>query len=295
MKKKLGNSIFDTVNLLLVLLVDVIALYPLIYVISASISDPVLVGSGKMWLLPKGITFEGYRRIFQNSEILIGYRNTIFYTILGTAINLVCTLMCAYPLSRSDFVGRNFFTAIFTFTMFFGGGLIPTYILMKNLHFLDTIWAIVIPGAVSMWNVILTRTFFQGIPKELSEAATIDGCSNTRLFLSVILPLSAPIIAVNIIYAAMTHWNSYFNAMIYLSDRNKYTLQLILREILVQQQTSDSMLKTGTDFAAVAEQARIAEIIKYGVIVVAMLPMLIVYPFFQKYFEKGVMVGAIKG
>ena len=295
MKKKLGNSIFDTVNLLLVLLVDVIALYPLIYVISASISDPVLVGSGKMWLLPKGITFEGYRRIFQNSEILIGYRNTIFYTILGTAINLVCTLVCAYPLSRSDFVGRNFFTAIFTFTMFFGGGLIPTYILMKNLHFLDTIWAIVIPGAVSMWNVILTRTFFQGIPKELSEAATIDGCSNTRLFLSVILPLSAPIIAVNIIYAAMTHWNSYFNAMIYLSDRNKYTLQLILREILVQQQTSDSMLKTGTDFAAVAEQARIAEIIKYGVIVVAMLPMLIVYPFFQKYFEKGVMVGAIKG
>lgn len=273
-----------------------VVLYPIVYVISASISDPVFVNQGKMWLFPRGITFEGYRRVFQNPEIWIGYRNTIFYTVLGTFINLLFTIPGAYALSRKDLKGRGIMMGLIVFTMFFGGGLIPTFLLVSNLGMLNTVWALLIPNAVAVFNLIICRTFFQtNIPKELQESAEIDGCTNTLLFVKIVLPLSAPIIAVMALYYGVAHWNSYFNAIIYLKDRSLYPLQLILREILVQNQMSDTMMMTGDDMEAMAKQARIADIIKYAVMIVSSLPVIIVYPFMQRFFMKGVLIGSVKG
>lgn len=295
-KEGMADRIFCTVNYILLTLILLSVLYPLVYVLSASISDPVLVNNGTMWLLPKGITFEGYRRVFQDPEILTGYRNTIFYTVAGTAINLFFTILTAYPLSRKDFFGRNVFTFFFSFTMFFGGGMIPTYLLIRDLHLIDSVWVMLIPGAISMWNVVLCRTFFQSsIPEELKEAAMLDGCNHTKFLLWVVIPLSAPIIAVLAMYYGVGHWNAFFEAMIYLSDAKLYPLQLILRELLVQQQMSAQMLLTDDNVLAMAEQAKIADSIKYALIIVSSLPILMVYPFLQKYFAKGVMVGALKG
>jgi len=271
-------------------------LYPLIFIVSASISDPDLVNQGKVWLFPRGITFDGYRRVFQDAQIWNGYRNTIFYTVVGTVLNLLVTLPAAYSLSRKDFYGRNFFTAIFTFTMFFGGGLIPTYLLYSNLGMRNTIWAMLIPGLAGMWNIIISRTYFQNsIPGELKEAAEMDGCTNMRLFAQIILPLSAPIIAVMALFYGVGHWNSFFNALIYLSDKKLFPLQLILREILVQNVMSAQMMTSGEDLDLMAKQAKIADMIKYAVIIVSTLPVLAAYPFIQKYFVQGIMVGAIKG
>jgi putative aldouronate transport system permease protein len=295
-KETKADRIFNYINISILTVLLLIVIYPLIYVISASISDPTLVNQGKVWLLPKGINFEGYRRILQDRNIWIGYRNTILYTVLGTIINLLVTLPAAYSLSRKDFYGRTFFTAIFTFTMFFSGGLIPTYLIVKGLGLRDTIWALVIPGAAGMWNIILTRTYFQSnIPVELQEAALIDGCSNTRLFLTIVLPLSAPIVAIMALFYGVGHWNSFFGALIYISNRNLYPLQLILREILIQSEVSMEMMKTGEALESMAKQAELAELIKYGVIIVSTLPVLIAYPFIQRYFVQGMMVGAIKG
>ncbi|MDF2926902.1 MAG: sugar transporter permease [Paenibacillaceae bacterium] len=295
-KETYQDRIFNIVNIALLSLMLAVVLYPMIYVVSASISDPNLVNSGKMWLLPKGITFEGYRRVLQHGELWVGYRNTIFYTLAGTLINLAVTLPCAYALSRRDMLGRNVLTALFAFTMFFSGGLIPTYLVVKNLHLVDTIWVMLLPGATSMWNIVLSRTFFQSnIPHELQEAAVMDGCSNWRLFFAIVLPLSAPIIAVMALFFGVAHWNSFFSALIYLSDRGKYPLQLILREILVQQQVASDMMSNGSDMESMAAQARIAEVVKYAVIIVSTLPIIAVYPFLQRYFVQGIMVGAIKG
>lgn len=295
-KETKADRIFNYINISILTVLLLIVIYPLIYVISASISDPTLVNQGKVWLFPKGINFEGYRRILQDRNIWIGYRNTILYTVLGTIINLLVTLPAAYSLSRKDFYGRTFFTAIFTFTMFFSGGLIPTYLIVKGLGLRDTIWALVIPGAAGMWNIILTRTYFQSnIPVELQEAALIDGCSNTRLFLTIVLPLSAPIVAIMALFYGVGHWNSFFGALIYISNRNLYPLQLILREILIQSEVSMEMMKTGEALESMAKQAELAELIKYGVIIVSTLPVLIAYPFIQRYFVQGMMVGAIKG
>ncbi len=216
-----------------------IVLYPLIYIISASISNPHLVNSGEMWLLPKGITFEGYRTLLGNSSIWRGYLNTIYYTVLGTSINLLVTLPCAYALSREDFYGRRAFTNFMLVTMFLSGGLIPSYLLIRSLGMLNTVWALVIPGAVSVYNVVVTRTFFQStIPREMEEAAIVDGCSDFRLFMQIVLPLSTPIIAVMALFYGVGHWNSFFSALIYLSDRSMYPLQMILREILILQDMS---------------------------------------------------------
>jgi putative aldouronate transport system permease protein len=247
-------------------------------------------------LFPKNITFEGYRRVFQNKELWIGYRNTIFYTLAGTAINLFITLPCAYALSRRDLAGRKAIMLLLVFTMLFNGGLIPTYLMIKSLGMLNTIWAMLLPSAASVWNIIVTRTYFQStIPRELEEAAAIDGCSTFRMFLSVVLPLSAPIIAVMALFYGVGHWNAYFNALIYLSNRNLFPLQLFLREILIQNEMADSMMTSGGDLALVAQQAKIADIIKYAVMIVASLPVLAVYPFLQRYFVKGMMVGSLKG
>lgn len=275
-----------------------IVLYPLIYIVSASISNPHLVNSGEMWLLPKGITFEGYRTLLGNSSIWRGYLNTIYYTVLGTSINLLVTLPCAYALSREDFYGRRAFTNFMLVTMFLSGGLIPSYLLIRDLGMLNTVWALVIPGAVSVYNVVVTRTFFQStIPREMEEAAIVDGCSDFRLFMQIVLPLSTPIIAVMALFYGVGHWNSFFNALIYLSDRSMYPAQMILREILILQDMSSNTVSNVTSEMAnmLYSKQQLAQVIKYGVMIVSSLPVIIVYPFLQKYFVKGMMVGSIKG
>ncbi len=288
-----GDRIFNVINYTILILVTIIVMYPLVFVLSASFSDPQAVLRGEMLLWPKGVNLNSYVRIFQNKDIISGFTNTLVYTSLGTFINLTMTILAAYPLSRKDFVGRNAIMALLVFTMFFSGGLIPTYLLIKNLGMLNTLWVMIIPNAVSIWNIIIMRTFFQqSIPGELQEAATIDGCSNIKILTRIILPLSMPIIAVTILFYAVGHWNAFFNALLYLSDKDKFPLQLILREILIQGQTND-MVKMSTESAI--KQQREVEGIKYAVLVVANIPVLALYPFLQRYFVKGVMIGAIKG
>lgn len=288
-----GDRVFNVMIYVVLSVITLIVLYPLVFVLSASFSDPQTVLRGEMLLWPKGVNLNSYAKIFQNHDILTGYSNTFLYTSIGTLINLVMTILAAYPLSRKDFVGKNAIMAIFVFTMFFGGGLIPTYLLIKDLGMLNNFWVMIIPNAVSIYNIIIMRTFFQqSIPYELQEAATIDGCTNIQILSRIILPLSMPIIAVMILFYAVSHWNAFFNALLYLSDKNKFPLQLILREILIQGQTSD-MVKMSTESAI--KQQREVEGIKYAVLVVANIPVLILYPFLQRYFVKGVMIGAIKG
>ena len=269
-----------------------LTIYPLIFVISASFSSPMEVFAGKMWLLPKGFTTEAYKLVFRNKDIFIGYRNTVLYTAIGTFINVAMTMLGAYPLSRKKMYGRNMFMAYFTFTMFFSGGLIPTYLIIKSLGLYNTFWVMVIPGAVSVYNMIVARTYMQTtISEELYEAASIDGCSDGPAFFRIVLPLSAPIIAVLTLFYAVGHWNSYFNGLIYLGDRNRYPLQLILREILLSNMTGDMTEMLETDI----NKFLVSESLKYAVIIVSCLPMLVLYPFLQRFFIKGIMIGAIKG
>lgn len=290
-RRSRGDVIFDIINTSILILITLTILYPLIFVVSASFSDPMLVLTGKVSLLPKEPTLKAYKVVFKNQDILSGYKNTIVYTVVGTLINLVMTIAGAYPLSRKDFLGRKTLTLFFTVTMFFSGGLIPTYLIIRDLGLYNNFWVMVIPGAVSVWNMFIMRAFFQNsIPMELEEAAFIDGASNMTILLKIVLPLSAPIIAVMVMYYGVGHWNAYFNALIYLNDRDRYPLQLILREILLQNQMSEM-----TEGETVVSQQLLAEGIKYAVIVVASVPVLLLYPFLQKYFMKGVMVGAIKG
>ncbi|MBX4150420.1 MULTISPECIES: carbohydrate ABC transporter permease [Paenibacillus] len=273
--------------------ITLLVLYPLFFVLIASISAPETVMRGEVWLWPKELSFVGYERLFANSELMRGFLNTLLYTTTGTALNVLMTIAAAYPLSRVDFKGRHVFTLIIVFTMFFSGGMIPNYLLVKELGMLDTIWAIIIPSAVSVWNIIIMRTFFQSsIPKEMQEAAFIDGASNMRVLLRIVLPLSGPILAVMVLFYAVGHWNSYFSALIYLSDRANYPMQLFLREILVQGQMQE-MVDISDD--SLARSLMDAEAIKYAAVIVTNLPMLLLYPFLQKYFVKGVMIGAIKG
>ncbi|KAF1293376.1 carbohydrate ABC transporter permease [Candidatus Enterococcus leclercqii] len=291
------DRIFMGFVYLFVALALILVLYPLIYVISASISSPTAVNSGEMWLLPKDVTWEGYKTILGYDTIWQGYRNTIFYTALGTFINLAFTLPCAYAMGRPEFFGRNVFMKFLMVPMFIGGGLIPSYLLIKNLGMIDTVWAITIPGAVSVYNIAITRTFFQStIPREMEEAALIDGCTDIQMFFKIILPLSMPIIAVMGLFCGVGHWNSYFSALIYFTDKSMYPLQLVLREILV----NSDMAKGGTEMSAAAAEVayskqQLAAVIKYGVMIVSTLPIIIVYPFLQRYFVKGVMVGSLKG
>ncbi len=294
--KKSTISLFDIINNILICIIIAVVIYPVIFVISASISDPDMVSLGKVILWPRGITLEGYKIILSYKPVWVGYRNTIFYAVVGTIINVIFTLGASYSLSRKDFVGRNFFMLIFTFTMFFSGGLIPLFLVVKKLNMIDKVWAMWLPSAVSMWNVIITRTYFQtSIPDALQEAAHIDGCTNMRLFVSIILPLSLPIIAVNALYYGVAHWNTFFNALIFLSDRNKYPLQLFLREILIQNQTVDIMGMTSDEMEIMAYRVKLAQVMRYGLIIVSSIPILMLYPFLQKYFVKGMMIGSIKG
>jgi putative aldouronate transport system permease protein len=295
-KENFGDKIFNVINQIILGLFMLIVLYPLYFVIIASISNPDLVNTGKVILWPRDITFMGYIRIFNDGEILRGYRNTIFYAVAGTSINLFVTLTCAYALSKKWLRFRNFFTFIFTFTMFFGGGLIPTYILIKSLHMTNTVWALVVPNAVSMYNVIVARTFFMNsVPSELEESAYIDGAGTTYTFLKVVLPLTKALVAVPALFYGVAHWNAFFDALIYINNRKLFPLQLILREILVANEYKAKMMDMAPEDDMLSMQVKIASMIKYGVIIISSLPVLVAYPFIQKYFTQGIMIGALKG
>lgn len=290
--KKTDERLFQAVIYGISFLILLIVLYPLIFVLSASFSNPNLVIEGQVWLLPKGFNLNAYRQVFMDQMILTGYKNTILYTVVGTVVNLFLTVLLAFPLSRKDLPGRNWVMFFVTLTMFFHGGLIPTYILIKNLKLIDSFWVMVFPTAISTYNMIVMRTYFQNsIPFELMESAFIDGCNNFRLLWSIVLPLSKPILAVIGLFYAVGHWNAFFNAMIYFNDERKYPLQLILRNILLQNQFEEM----GTDVFDLQDRVLLAESIKYAVIVVSSLPVLLLYPFIQRYFVKGVMIGALKG
>lgn len=292
-RQSTGDRVFEIVNTALLALILLVILYPLWFVVIASVSDPAKVVAGDVLLWPAGVSFEAYRMVFRDSMIMTGYRNTLYYTILGTAINLVMTVLAAYPLSRKDWVGRGFFMALVMFTMFFSGGTIPTYLLMNDLGLINTTWAIVLPGAVSVYNAIVMRTFFiNSIPLELQEAAQVDGCSNTRLLLRIVLPLSKPILAVMVLFYGVAHWNAFFGALIYITESDRYPLQLVLRSILIQNTASRDMLG---EVDTLGNRVMLAETIKYALIIVSTLPMMVLYPFLQRFFEKGVMVGSVKG
>lgn len=287
-----ADRIFDIINYALLTLVLLIVAYPLYFIVIASVSDPVAVYAGKVVFWPQNFTWEGYERILGYEAFFTGYRNTIIYTVIGTAINVLITIPGAYALSRKDLVGRNTIMLLITFTMIFNGGLIPSYLLIMELKLYNTMWALILPVAVSSWNLIVARTFFQQtIPDELLEAAVLDGCTNTQFFLRIVLPLSKAIIAVMVLFYAVSHWNSYFNALIYLKTMSKYPLQLVLRNILFENSMGDMV----EDASTLAAQQRLGDLIKYGVIMASSLPLLILYPFLQRYFIQGVMIGAVKG
>ena len=291
-KIKAGDRAFDIINTLLLVLIFVIILYPMYYVLIASFSNPDKVLTGKIFLLPKGFQLESYKTVFSNSEVMNGYLHTILYATVGTLINLFVTLTAGYALSREDLRGRKPITLFFIFTMFFSGGTVPTYMLVKNLGLLNTFWAMVLPNAMSVWNLILCRNFFEGnIPKELLEVSKIDGCRNDYFFLKIDLPLSKALIAVMVLFYAVGHWNSYMQPLLYLSDRSRYPLQLVLKNILISSQP-DASLAGMTDRAELYKQT---EMLKYALVVVSSVPMIALYPFVQKYFVQGVMVGSVKG
>ena len=288
-----SDRVFNILSTTVLAIVLVLCFYPLYFVVVASFSDLNAVNSGQTVLFPKGFHLESYRRVFQNERILTGYRNTLFYTFFGTLINLAMTLTSGYGLSN-PFPGRKYVNLMIIFTMYFGGGIIPTYFLYKDLGLLDTVWVMLIPGAVSAYNLIITRTFLSNnIPPELYEVAELDGCSRFRFFFAIVLPLSTVLIAILSLFYAVGHWNSYFNALMFLNNRKYHPLQLILREILVQNSVPIDDATTDPEVAEMLRQ--IKELLKYAVIVVSSLPVLILYPFLQKYFVKGVMIGSVKG
>ncbi|MFC6315375.1 carbohydrate ABC transporter permease [Lapidilactobacillus achengensis] len=290
-----GDKVFDVVNGVLITIFTLIVLYPLIFVINASFSDPTRIYEVPLLLWPRGFNWRGYTEILKDKDILIGFKNAVVYTALGTVINLVVTTLGAYPLSRKELKGKGFFTLFFTVTMFFSGGLIPTYLVNQQLGIINTIWVMILPGALGVYNMILMRTYFQqNIPNELVESAYIDGANDMQLLWKVVLPLSTPIIAVMAMFYGVGRWNDYFNAMIYLQDRSKFPLQLILREILIQGKFGDSANQT-LQGSAQAELMMIKLTLKYSVVIISSLPVLLFYPVVAKYFEKGILVGAIKG
>jgi multiple sugar transport system permease protein/putative aldouronate transport system permease protein len=293
-RRRVGDRFFYTVNDGLLLLALLAVIYPIVYIFSASFSSPDAVLSGRVWLLPVEPSLEGYRAVFRHSLVLTGYANTIFYTVAGTAVNVVMTIIAAYPLSRRDLQGRNLIMFLFSFTMLFTGGLIPNYIVIRSLGMLNTRWAMILPQAIGVWNLIIARTFFQqSIPPELQEAAAMDGCSDFYFLWKVVVPLSKAIIAVLVLFYGVFHWNAFFHAFIYLSDKDKFPLQIVLREILILNEMMGEMMVVDPELQ---EKMRgLANLLKYSLIIVASLPVWLVYPFVQKQFVKGVMIGSLKG
>ncbi len=283
-----GSKIFSVINYILLTVIGFIMFYPMFYVFIVSISSAEYINQGAISFWPKGINFEAYSRVFQNESIWIGYKNTILYTVVGTIINVVVTAMCAYPLSRKDFYGRGPITVLITLTMFFSGGMIPLYLVINGLNIMNTMWAVILPTTISTYNMIVMRTSFEAIPVSLIESAHLDGANDIKILAKIVLPLSKPIIATMVLFYAVTHWNSYFPAMLYLNDQSKYPVQVIMRDIVIE-----------GDMAQAGDVSGIMNVVatnyKYAVIIISVVPILVVYPFIQKYFTKGVMIGAVKG
>ena len=291
-KMALSDQLLLIVGYILLGLFVVAIIIPIIYIIIASFMDPItLQNSGISFNLEKWTT-TAYERVLSNKQIWVGFRNAIIYSVVFTFVSVAVTLFAAYPMSRVDFKGRGIFNTIFMITMFFGGGLIPTYLLISNLGLLNSMWAIILPGAFSVWNMIIARTYYQGIPSELREAADVDGANELTYFFMILLPVCTPVITVLALWQFVGMWNSYFDAMIYLNDAAKQPLQLVLRSILIQNQPESGMI---ADMQSTAARAQLAELLKYATIIISSLPLLIMYPFFQKYFDSGIMVGSVKG
>jgi putative aldouronate transport system permease protein len=293
MHASLGDKVFDTVNVILLSLLTLITIYPLIFVLSASLSDPLEVVTGRVYLLPRGLNIDAYKSVLGNATIGRGYRNSIFYTCLGVSLSMTLTIFAAFGLSRPNLIGRKFFTIIITLTMFFSGGLVPLYLVVRSLGLIGKFWSIILPSAMSAYNMLIMRSYFMtSIPYSLQEASIIDGCTPWKMLIKIMLPLSKPVLAVIALFYGVARWNSYFSAMLYLSSQKElWPLQLIIREIVIQSTTTE-MMEVGL---VSLEQIMAKEALKYTSIIVASLPLLIAYPFIQKYFVKGVMIGAIKG
>ena len=291
-RASIGDKTFLLIGYILLAAFVMAIIGPVVYIIVASFMDPITLQN-------KGIVFDfskwtltAYERVMTNSQIWIGFRNAIIYSVLFAVISVFITLLCAYPMSRDDFKGKKFFNAIFIITMFFGGGLIPTYLLISNIGLLDTMWAVILPGSFSVWNMIIARTYYKGIPSELREAADVDGANELVFFFRILLPVCTPLIAVLILWQFVGMWNSYFDAMIYLNSADKQPLQLVLRAILIQNEPDPGMI---ADMQSTAQRAQLAELLKYATIIISSLPLVVMYPFFQKYFDSGIMVGSVKG
>lgn len=291
-RKPFADQVFYFIGYFLLGMFTLAIIIPIFYVLVASFMDPTILQN-------KGITFDfskwstdAYRRVFENRMIWVGFRNSIIYSVSFTIVSVGVTVLAAYPMSKKDLVGKKIFNTFFIITMFFGGGLVPTYLLISNLNMLDSIWAIILPNAFNVWNMILARTYYQSIPAELREASSMDGASEIVHFFKILFPICKPIIAVLALYQFVGMWNSYFDPMIYLNNAEMQPLQLVLRSILIQNTPEPGMI---ADIEGLAEMAKIAELLKYSTIVVSSIPLLIMYPFFQKYFDKGIMVGSVKG
>ena len=289
------DTVFDAANLLIMLALLVIFTWPLWFVLIASISDPAQVWQGNIILLPKKITLDAYKEVLNYKTIWTGYGNTIIYTVLGTAINMVLTVCGAYPLSRKDFVSRKFFVIMFMITMYFSGGLIPTYLVVNKLHLINTVWAMIIPNAVSVFNIIITRTYFMNsIPDELLEASQIDGANNAQYLFKVVLPLSKPILAVIMLFYAVGHWNDFYSALIYINSQELLPLQSILRKILMSAQMT-LQITSSMSPDEIMRKTQLAQTLKYSSIIISTIPVLCLYPLVQKHFVKGIMIGSVKG
>lgn len=290
-----GDTFFTVTVYFLLILFCILTLYPLIYIVSCSFSDPEAVYRGDVFLLPVKFSVKSYERVLNNSEIWTGYKNTIIYTAVGTFLSVAFTMMSAYPLTRKDLKGRQVFMTLYVITMFFGGGIVPLYIVVDSLGMIDTMWGVILPSCVSVWNLIVVRTYINtSLPFELQEAAMIDGADGFRLFFRIVLPLCKPVILIMVLFYLVGYWNNYFNALMFLSKAEKYTLQLVLRNILITQDLN-GMIGSGGSQENLYQQAILSESLKYSSIVVSTLPILLIYPFLSKYFEKGMVIGSLKG
>ena len=287
------DQIFYIVCYAIIIVLTLLVLYPVIFILAASFSSPLALSRGEVWIVPVDFSLEGYETLLMYKSVWLGYRNTILYVVLGTSINVALTMLCAYPMARKGLWGRKIFSILFTIPLIFSGGMIPSYLVVRGLGMIDTIWAMVIPGAMSIYNMIVARTFIQtNIPEELLDAAKIDGCDDVRFFVKIVLPLSKAIIAVLVLWYSVDHWNAYFNAFLYLYDEKLYPLQIFLRDILINSTFSVDMM---VDAEEAANLQYLKLLLKYALIVVSTGPILTLYPFVQKYFVKGVMIGSVKG
>lgn len=291
----IADRIYMVITELILWFMMIIILIPLIYVLSSSLSSPEAVGNGKVFLWPVDFSLKGYEAVFTTAKVWMGFRNSVFYTVAGTFINIVVTMLAAYPLSRRDLKARGLVMALFTFTMLFSGGMIPTYLLVRDLKMINTVWAMLLPGAMSVYNVIIARTYIQtSIPFELYESASLDGCTDDRYLVSVVLPLAKPIIAVLVLWYAVGHWNSYFNAMIYLRNDNLLPLQIILRNFLIVEDMNGASISSMT-MDEYMDKLYLKNLYQYSLIVIASTPVMLLYPFIQKHFVTGIMLGSLKG